>query len=107
MRVFLRGGKFDGKYREIPESDRQFVEDTQVYLITTDRTNEGTPVFKYDNVATEKRKTTGKVEPAHGKFQPTEKIGGKVEPMQKIAGKVEPVQNVKGKVDSPQSKQRG
>jgi hypothetical protein len=116
MRVFLRGGKFDGKFREIPESDRQFVEDGQVYMISPDKTNEGTQVFKFDNVATEKRKAgkvepthpAGKVEPTHpaGKVQPTDRIGGKGEPMQMVEGKVEPAQKVQGKVAGSQPKQR-
>jgi hypothetical protein len=108
MRIFLRGGRFDSKTKEIPESERQFVEDGQVYVISPDKTNEGIQVFKFDNVATEKRKTGGKVEPTQtpGKFQPSDKVGGKFEPAQKIAGKVEPAQNVKGKVAGSQPKQR-
>jgi len=108
MRIFLRGGRFDGKFREVPESERQFVEEGQVYVTSPEKTNEGAQVFKFDNVATEKRKSGGKVEPPQtaGKFQPSDKIGAKGEAAQKIAGKVEPMQNVKGKAASTQPKQR-
>jgi hypothetical protein len=52
MRIFLRGGRFDGTYDTTGESDRGFAKERQAYRIAEEITADGAVIFELDAIAT-------------------------------------------------------
>ena len=53
MRIFLRGGKFNGRYDDTEDADREFVKDGQSYTMVEQITYDGAFIFEFDEAATE------------------------------------------------------